>query len=96
MMEKPNVNNDTEVRIHDISDRSEDSFVRTIARVSNSSVILSSAVFTPFNVACGFSFSLMTITIAVHIRDYREKDYLSYSNLDYNSFYDRSRYSTAC
>jgi hypothetical protein len=38
MIEKPNVNNDTEVRIHAMSDRSEANFVRTNAKVSNSLV----------------------------------------------------------
>ena len=63
-MEKPNVNNDTEVRIHANSPRSEENLVRTRARISSSLIKFAAAVFAPFNVDCGCSFSFMAISIS--------------------------------
>lgn len=56
------MNNDTEVRIHAISPRSEENLVRTIARISNSLIIFAAAVFTLFNGNCGCSCSFMAIS----------------------------------
>jgi hypothetical protein len=56
------------VRIDAISDLSEENLVRTIARISKSLIIFAASVCSLFNVTCGFSFSLMTITTVLHTR----------------------------
>ena len=64
MIEKPNVNNDKEVRIHDMSDCSEEKAVRTSAAVTRKSVVENLVVPLDLfsNGFCGSSLSLMEIT----------------------------------
>lgn len=61
-IEKPNVNSDTEVRVHDISDCSEENAVRTSAPRSRKSIgAFAASVFSLVMDDCVFSISLITI-----------------------------------